>query len=497
MLGELELALIPARAVGISRSTMRTSYYLAIAAVLAAAGGVVYAWPTKAPPVHQLVALVPAKPVAEVPSLPPIVTDPNELPFLPVSTDLPKVPPPPMPALPLAPAPKLPVVPPPGIPLLPAPPTPLTPPSPLPVVPAPTVLPQPTPFVPPAPPAIGSVVLLQDGKMVEGTVTQTGDKVIVRRGSIDQSFAKDQVQHIGKTKEDAYRFLLGKLKADDAAGRFKLARWSMYNGLREQALVEAKEVVKLQSNHTAAAEMARTLEESIRLFNADGTSKTPPPEVPNPDSPKLPKAVDAEPEIVAEAAIAFAPRVQPVLTNLCADCHAKPGYTGSFKMACGTAHDVDPAIARHNLKAAMQQIKKDDPGASPLLNKALAAHGGMKQPAFAGRGAPAYRVLEAWVFIAAGSAAAPPPAPALPAVPPPDVKPALPPVPPPEVKSVLPPVPPPAAPKFGEDAKPTLPAVPNPESSGDVADEFDPSVYNRTVPAKAPGLPAIPPLPRK
>ena len=85
---------------------MRTSYYLAIAAVFAAAGGVVYAWPAKAPPVHQLVALVPAKPVAENPSLPPIVTDPNESPVIPVSADLPKVPPPPMPAIPPAPAPK-------------------------------------------------------------------------------------------------------------------------------------------------------------------------------------------------------------------------------------------------------------------------------------------------------------------------------------------------------------------------------------------------------
>ena len=230
-------------------------------------------------------------------------------------------------------------------------------------------------------------MLLHDGKLVEGVVSQTAEKVVVRRGSVDQPFAKDQVQFIGKTKDDCYKHLLGKVKADDAPGRFKLARWCMYNGLREQALVEAKEVVKLQPNHTSAAEMARALEESLLLFNADGTAKADAPVAPKGDAPVLPKAVEPEPEIVAEAATAFAPRVQPVLVNLCADCHAKPGYTGSFKMACGTGHDVDPAIARHNLKAAVLQIKKDDPGASPLLTKSLAAHGGMKQPAFAGRAA--------------------------------------------------------------------------------------------------------------
>ena len=64
-----------------------------------------------------------------------------------------------------------------------------------------------------------------------------------------------------------------------------------------------------------------------------------------------------------------------MLVNLCADCHAKPGYTGALKMACGTGHDVDPAIARHNMKSAVLQIKKDDPGASPLLTKVGATAG--------------------------------------------------------------------------------------------------------------------------
>lgn len=311
-------------------------------------------------------------------------------------------------------------------------------------------------------------------------MTEAGGKVIVRRGSIDQPFPKDDVQFIGKSKDECFKHLLSKVKADDTAGRFKLARWCMYNGLREQALGEAKEVVKLQPKHGAAVEMARALEESLRLFNADGSSKVEAPAVPKGNGPVLPKAVDSDPEIVAEAALAFAPRVQPVLVNLCADCHAKPGYTGAFKMACGTGHDVDPAIARANMKAAFLQIKKDDPANSPLLTKALAAHGGMKQAAFAGRGVPAFRVLEAWVFIAAESKAAP-------AVPPPDLKPALPVVPPP----VLPP-----PPKFGEDARPSIPNVPNPEISGDAVDEFDPSVFNRGVPAK-PGLPVIPLVPGK
>src|SRR5947209_5311687 len=100
---------------------MKTSYYLVAAVVFAAVGGAVYAWPAKNVPVQEMVRLVPAKPLAEVPDdrvLPPIVTDPK---VTPVSADLPKVPAPavpisPLPALPSAPpapSPKLPAVPPP------------------------------------------------------------------------------------------------------------------------------------------------------------------------------------------------------------------------------------------------------------------------------------------------------------------------------------------------------------------------------------------------
>jgi len=477
---------------------MKTSYFVCAATAFAAVVGGVSAWPSQVP-VREATQLVRAKPLADLsvraepPLLPPISMGPNDrvipasasVPQIPPPPELPRVPPPPMPpSIPAAPplpmtppaieVPKLPAVPPPTLPMPVAPsaPAPIAPPQKLPIVPPPATLPAPTPLVPPAAPGLGSVVLLTDGKMVEGTVTQTGEKVLVRRGSIDQPFAKDLVQFIGKSKDECYKHLLEKVKADDAPGKFKLARWCMYNGLREQALAEAQSVVKLQPNHAMAAEMARSLEESIRLFHADGTSKLPPPEAPKPAAPVAPKVVDVESDVPAEAVAAFGPRVQPVLANLCADCHAKPAYSGSFKLACGTGADHDAGIIRQNLKATIGQIKKTDPSASPLLEKALAAHGGMKQAAFANRMAPAFRVLEAWVILAAGPTGAPP-APVLP--PPPETKPA-----PEAPKPVLPPVPPPPAVKFGEEAKP----APKPEPNGESMDEFDPTLFNRTRAAK-------------
>jgi hypothetical protein len=218
------------------------------------------------------------------------------------------------------------------------------------------------------------------------------------------------------------------------------------------------------------------------------------------------------------------------------DCHARPDYAGCFKLAKLTAgYDAGPQATRQNLKAVAAQLRKDNPGASPFLVKAATPHGGMKEPAFAGRHAGALRALEAWVYAAVGSQPAVPtnpatqatpapaavtparplpPAPAtgLPAVPPPpglppaESKPTSPPVlpavpPPPGLppaeagaKPALPAIPPadpdpkPTAPPagekgtpFGVDAKPLPPTGPDPAGAGEPVDEFDPSVFNRAV----------------
>ena len=65
-----------------------------------------------------------------------------------------------------------------------------------------------------------------------------------------------------------------------------------------------------------------------------------------------------------------------------------------------------------NLAAALAQIDRARPAASPLLQQATAAHGGAGLPPLRDRSVPAYRQLEEWVRLVAGEFA-PPPAPAV------------------------------------------------------------------------------------
>jgi hypothetical protein len=356
----------------------------------------------------------------------------------------------------------------------------------------------------------GKVALTADFKMIEGEIAVGDAAVAVRHGSLTKTLPRPLVLFVGGSKADVYRFRLSKLDAADKAGRLALARWCGFNGMRAEALAEARAVLQAEPTHRAAADMARALESSLKQFPDPNTlAVTPAPPATTPAEP--------EPDVTPEARVAFGNRVQPVLVNLCVECHGRPDHAGAFKLARTSAADAGPVVTRHNLRAALGQLRKDDPSASPLLVKALSAHGGMPTPLFGTRQGPAYRTLEWWVYAVVAPTVLPPmdaapqvaklpaaPAPAAPlevsavpaggAQPAPAVKPALPPaaatggplnadeIPTGSPKPVLPPAKLPAVGgAFGVDAKPAAPDVPNPSGAGPAVDEFDPAVFNRAM----------------
>lgn len=402
---------------------------------------------------------------------------------------------PPVAAAPAAPVlqPKLPTVPP---PTTPTPPLTQVPPT---VAPAPKT---PVAVVPTAAPIAKQYVVLKDDKLIEGTVKIDGEKVIVKQGALDRPYAKGDIQFIGRSKDEVYRFVVGKVPPNDPAARLKVARWCMFNGMRTHALIEAREVLRLDPKNAAATQLARVLEESLVKFPEDGApaaSTAPNIPVSNPTGPSLPPvpppippaanppvaADEPEADIPQELAALFPTRIQPILVNQCADCHAKPGHASGFVLAKGTDFDPNPALAKPNLAAVLKQLHKADPAKSPLLVKSLTAHGGMQQPAFVNRNIPGYRILEAWTYAVSGTPTSPAPA-SEPAV---KSNPLPPSATPPAAKAPVAsatgsdkpsPLPPPDVGAFGQEAKP-LPAGPDPANTGEPADEFDPSVYNRNA----------------
>jgi hypothetical protein len=107
--------------------------------------------------------------------------------------------------------------------------------------------------------------------------------------------------------------------------------------------------------------------------------------------------------IVDPAAQAFVGQVQPILMNTCAKCHCQANHPSAFKLTRVAAGYANSEATGQNVVAAMAWLNRAELSASPLLVKAITAHGGQRQPALYGRAHPAFRNLEAWAIQAAGS----------------------------------------------------------------------------------------------
>jgi hypothetical protein len=189
------------------------------------------------------------------------------------------------------------------------------------------------------------------------------------------------------TLEDAYASLRRRANLHDPDERLRLARWCHLHGLRTQALAEVTAAVDLRPDHADSRRLLHNLQQSLVSVPA-GHGKTaaePEPEVTPPD-------------LTAEALCAFRNRVQPILMNACASCHAT-GRGGAFKLT--RIYDdggTNRRLVQRNLAAVLAQVNLRLPQGSPLLTKAVSAHDGkMAQAPLKGRQAPAYRVLEDWV----------------------------------------------------------------------------------------------------
>ena len=112
-------------------------------------------------------------------------------------------------------------------------------------------------------------------------------------------------------------------------------------------------------------------------------------------SPK-PFAPPIETKFNSESAKMFAAKVQPILTNRCADCHAHKDHASRFRLKAIDPDINDPQGAEVNLRAAAKWITPGTPHASPLLTYATTAHGKAKDPPLPNPHV-AYTLLEVWV----------------------------------------------------------------------------------------------------
>jgi hypothetical protein len=236
----------------------------------------------------------------------------------------------------------------------------------------------------------GKVLLLKNEHTMEGDIERVGDRYRVRRLIGETWVPVDHVLCLAASLPDAYAYLRSRSNLRDADERLRLANWCRFNGLHEQALAEVRAAAELRPDHAPTRRMLQYLEQAAT-----------PAAMPKP----APLAVASKPgeeplppvELTTDSLGLFATRVQPILMNTCANCHAT-GRGGKFRLIQAFQGGLaNRKTLEQNLAAVLGQINLNQPELSRLLTKAVSDHARTGQAPLKNRRDEPYPTLEKWV----------------------------------------------------------------------------------------------------
>src|SRR3954469_17620072 len=162
--------------------------------------------------------------------------------------------------------------------------------------------------VPPGPArASGKVLLLENDRLLEGDIDRVGDQYRVRRGTGELWLPIGRAKRLCKDVTEALTLMQTTANLQDPDDRLRLARWCQLNGLRDQALSEAKAALELRPDHAETLHLVQILQ---RLTAPPGTngSGLPPTALPRPAAAPARVPLDVSQDSFA----LFTARVQPV-----------------------------------------------------------------------------------------------------------------------------------------------------------------------------------------
>src|SRR5262245_40309180 len=318
------------------------------------------------------------------------------------------------------------------------------------------------------PPAKSRVVVLDNENLLEGEVTQTDAGYEIKRPvGGDVTLPARRVLAVVADRKAAFAVVAERANRRDADERLRLAKWCLSYSLLDEALAETQAAVRMRDRFTAAEQMLRSLESMASLKAA----------TPDPAPTRIePAAKDTVTDVPAveynsESYPLFASKVNAILMNVCASCHAREDVKTFRLTRLGGRSGMTK-----NLMAALGQINPAEPAASPLLVRATTPHGSATAPPFKTKSHPAYRNLETWARIARAPEGTSAPEESFAAGHPSEPRKQADPIP----DKPTAPMPAASGDSFGQESKSTPPKPVKTQAD----DEFDPAIFNGEVKPK-------------
>ncbi|MEE3369883.1 MAG: hypothetical protein VX346_11110 [Planctomycetota bacterium] len=247
----------------------------------------------------------------------------------------------------------------------------------------------------PRAPTTPTLLVLRNGQILRGSVTQVGDYYLVIIGPSSQvRVPADQVDYACHSLEQVYRSKVANTRLATAREHLKLAEWCLHYQLRSRA-----------ADHLLTAIAINPNEPTIPRIQRFWTASTQAPTKPRPAVAVAP-SISSHKEV--EAALRTLPRksverfthkVQPLLLNYCSNsnCHG-PNSESSFRLVRPLfAKRMTRRFTQRNLHTILQYIDRISPQESQLLIIPKQPHGNLSTPVFGNRQELQYQTLEQWV----------------------------------------------------------------------------------------------------
>jgi hypothetical protein len=238
----------------------------------------------------------------------------------------------------------------------------------------------------------GKVLLLENERTIEGEVDKFADFYRVRRSVGETQIPTHQVLALCSDQREAYDFLRKRTNLQDPDERFKLAQWAQVRGLLAEAHIEIQAALALRPNHDPSKRLKQVIEQMDRREKEKKLF---------PEKPGIVAGNDGIAplpfEVSTDALGVFCQKIQPLLMNSCASCHAT-GKGGNFKLVrVYMGSSSNKRVLQNNMAAVLAQVTPQQIGASPILVKSVSVHGDLTQAPLHNRGTPAFRMLEEWI----------------------------------------------------------------------------------------------------
>lgn len=251
-----------------------------------------------------------------------------------------------------------------------------------------------------------SLLLLRNGNVLAGEITQAGDYYVVLLGTSEIRLPARDVEAQVASLDEAYQLKKFGLFGRGAEPHLKLAEWCLRQGLHARCGEQLIEAIRVEPGHSGIAPIERRLAQAMEHKPAGVPTPARAASSVTVRSDDLEKAIGALPKASVER---FAAVVQPLLLNRCGAnaCHGANAKTEFHVLRPPGGQAATQRFTQRNLYAALQYIDKANPEESPLVVLPARQHGSSLVPVFDKQTQKQLEELRAWVRL---TVAAPEPA---------------------------------------------------------------------------------------